>query len=75
MSVIDDKDIDVSVSGDTLMLKSETRHEKEEKQELSLLRALVRPFQRTFQFPCVDSNQVSDDVSNVVLTITLSKTE
>ena len=73
---IDAKDIDVSVSGDTLVLKGEKRQEKEEKDKnYHFSERAYGSFQRAFDLPAsVDRNKVAADFSKGVLTITLPKT-
>jgi len=73
---IDAKDIDVSVSGDTLVLKGEKRQEKEEKDtNYHFSERSYGSFQRSFQLPSsVDRDKVAADFSKGVLTITLPKT-
>ena len=73
---IDAKDIEVSVSGDTLVLKGEKRQEKEEKDKnYYFSERSYGSFQRSFQLPSsVDRNKVAADFSKGVLTITLPKT-
>ena len=73
---IDAKDIEVSVSGDTLVLKGEKRQEKEEKDKnYHFSERSYGSFQRSFQLPSsVDRNKVAADFSKGVLTITLPKT-
>ena len=77
---IDAKDIDVSVSGDTLILKGEKRQEKEEKDKnknknYHFSERSYGSFQRSFQLPSsMDRNKVAADFSKGVLTITLPKT-
>src|SRR5215469_16182769 len=73
---IDAKDIDVSVSGDTLILKGEKRQEKEEKDKnYHFSERSYGSFQRSFQLPSsIDRNKVTADFSKGVLTITLPKT-
>jgi HSP20 family protein len=73
---IDAKDIDVSVTGDMLVLKGEKRQEKEEKdQNYHFSERAYGSFQRAFELPrSVDRNQVAADFSKGVLTITLPKT-
>src|SRR5215472_18448261 len=73
---IDAKDIDVSVSGDTLVLKGEKRQEKKEKDKnYHFSERSYGSFQRSFQLPSsVDRNKVAADFSKGVLTITLPKT-
>ena len=73
---IDAKDIDVSVSGDMLVLKGEKRQEKEEKDKnYHFSERAYGSFQRAFELPAsVDRNKVAADFSKGVLTITLAKT-
>ena len=73
---IDAKDIDVSLSGDMLVLKGEKRQEKEEKDKnYHFSERAYGAFQRAFDLPAsVDRNKVAADFSKGVLTITLLKT-
>ena len=73
---LDAKDVDVSVSGDTLVLKGEKRQEKEEKEKnYYFSERSYGSFQRAFQLPAsVDRDKVAADFSKGVLTITLPKT-
>jgi len=73
---IDAKDIDVSVSGDILILKGKKRQEKEEKDKnYHFSERSYGSFQRSFQLPSsIDRNKVTADFSKGVLTITLPKT-
>jgi len=73
---IDAKDIDVSLSGDMLVLKGEKRQEKEEKDKnYHFSERAYGSFQRAFDLPVsVDRNKVAADFSKGVLTITLPKT-
>ena len=73
---IDAKDIDVSVTGDMLVLKGEKRQEKEEKDKnYHFSERTYGSFQRAFELPAsVDRNHVSADFAKGVLTITLPKT-
>src|SRR6516165_9691492 len=73
---IDAKDIDVSVSGDMLVLKGEKRQEREEKDKnYHFSERAYGSFQRAFELPgSVDRNRVTADFSKGVLTITLPKT-
>jgi HSP20 family protein len=73
---IDAKDIDVSVTGDMLVLKGEKRQEKEEKDKnYHFSERSYGSFQRAFELPAsVDRNYVAADFSKGVLTITLPKT-
>jgi len=72
---IDAKDIDVSVSGDTLVLKGEKRQQKEEEDKnYHFSERSYGSFQRSFQLPLsIDRDKVAADFSNGVLTITLPK--
>jgi len=73
---IDATDIDVSVTGDMLVLKGEKRQEKEEKDKnYHFSERSYGSFQRAFELPeSVDRNKVAADFSKGVLTITLPKT-
>ena len=73
---IDAKDIDVSVSGDMLVLKGEKRQEKEETdRDYHFSERSYGSFQRSFELPSsVDRNKIAADFSKGVLTITLPKT-
>ena len=73
---MDAKDVDVSLSGDTLLLKGEKRQEKEEKDNnYHFSERAYGSFQRAFDLPAsVDRNKVAADFSKGVLTITLPKT-
>jgi HSP20 family protein len=73
---IDPKDIDVSLSGGTLVLKAEKRQEKEEKDKnFHFSERAYGSFQRSFQLPLsVDRDKIAAGFSNGVLTIALPKT-
>jgi HSP20 family protein len=73
---LDAKDVDVSVSGNTLVLKGEKRQEKEEKDKNCYFsERAYGSFQRTFELPStVDRDKIAADFSKGVLTITLPKT-
>jgi HSP20 family protein len=73
---LDAKDVDVSVSGNTLVLKGEKRQEKEEKDKnYHYSERAYGSFQRAFELPAsVDRNKIGADFSKGVLTITLPKT-
>jgi HSP20 family protein len=73
---LDAKDVDVSVSGNTLILKGEKRQEKEEKDKnYHFSERAYGSFQRAFELPTsVDRDKVAADFSKGVLIITLSKT-
>jgi HSP20 family protein len=72
---IDPKDIDVSVSGDMLVLKGEKRQEKDEKDKnYHFSERAYGSFQRAFDLPAsVDRDRIAADFSNGVLTVTLPK--
>src|SRR6516165_5647070 len=69
-------DVDVTVSGDMLVLKGEKRQEKEEKNKnYYFSERTYGSFQRAFDLPAsVDRDKVAADFSKGVLTITLPKT-
>lgn len=73
---IDAKDIDVSLSGDMLVLRGEKRQEKEKNDKnYHFSERAYGSFQRAFDLPTsVDRNKVSADFSKGVLTISLPKT-
>lgn len=73
---LDAKDVDVTISGNTLLLKGEKRQEKEEKeQNYYLSERIYGSFQRAFELPAsVDRDKIAADFSKGVLTITLPKT-
>jgi HSP20 family protein len=73
---LDAKDVDVSVSGNMLILKGEKRQEKEEKDKnYYFSERAYGSFQRAFELPAsVDHDKVAADFSKGVLTITLPKT-
>jgi HSP20 family protein len=73
---LDAKDVDVSVSGNMLVIKGEKRQEKEEKDKnYYFSERAYSSFQRTFELPAsVDRDKVAADFSKGVLTITLPKT-
>jgi HSP20 family protein len=73
---LDPKDIDVSVTGDTLLLKGEKRQEKEEKDKnYHFSERAYGSFQRAFELPAsVDRGKIAADFSKGVLTLTLPKT-
>jgi HSP20 family protein len=73
---LDAKDVDISISGNTLVLKGEKRQEKEEKQtNYYFSERAYGSFQRAFELPAsVDRDKVSADFAKGVLTITLPKT-
>lgn len=73
---LSEKDIDVSVTGDMLVIKGEKRQEREEKEKNRYLsERSYGMFQRSFQIPDgVDRDKINADFSKGVLTLTLPKT-
>jgi len=73
---LDAKDVDISVSGSTLLLKGEKRQEKEEKEKnYYFSERAYGSFQRAFELPAsIDRDKIAADFSKGVLTITLPKT-
>ena len=73
---LDAKDVDVLISGDTLVLKGEKRQEKEEKEKnYYFSERAYGSFQRAFELPAgIDRDKISADFAKGVLTITLPKT-
>jgi HSP20 family protein len=73
---LEEKNIDVTVSGDMLTLKGEKSHEKEEKDKnRHVSERAYGSFQRSFALPDgVDRDKIAADLSKGVLTITLPKT-
>lgn len=71
-----EKDIEVSVSGDTLTIKGEKRSEKEEKaKNYYLSERSYGSFQRSFSLPDgVDRNKIEASFASGVLTLSLPKT-
>ncbi len=71
-----EKDIEVSLSGDLLVLKGEKRQEHEEKEKNRYLsERSYGAFQRSFVVPDgVDRDKVAAEFSKGVLTLTLPKT-
>ena len=72
---IQPEDIDISVVGDTLTIKGETKSE-EQFEEGSYLRKERRfgSFQRSFRLPDgIDADKIAADFKNGVLTVTLPK--
>jgi len=72
---MDEKQIEVVLSGDTLTLQGEKRSEKEEKQANSYLsERSYGMFQRSFSLPeNVDRDKIMANFANGVLTITIPK--
>lgn len=73
---LDEKDIDVTVSGDMLTLKGEKRYEKDEQDKnCYMTERAYGSFQRSFVLPDgIDREKIAADLSKGVLTITLPKT-
>lgn len=73
---LEDKDIEVMVTGDTLVLKGEKRQEKGEKgKNTYVCERSYGSFQRAFSLPDgVDRSKIAADFSKGVLTVTLPKT-
>jgi HSP20 family protein len=73
---VEEKDVEVSLSGDAITIKGEKREEKEEKgEEQYRLERSYGAFRRTFSLPCeVDAAKASASFNKVVLSITLPKT-
>lgn len=72
---IDAKDVDISVSGDLLVLKGEKKEEQEKKDKnYYMSERNYGSFQRAFAVPDgVERNQIAADLAKGVLTITLPK--
>jgi HSP20 family protein len=72
---LDAKDVEVSVSGDRLVLKGEKRQEQEEKNKNYYhSERTYGSFQRSFELPAsVDRDKIAADFSKGVLTITMPK--
>jgi len=72
---LDEKDVDVSVNGDLLVLKGEKRQEKEESgKNTYMCERSYGSFQRAFSLPGgIDRNKIGADFSKGVLTVTLPK--
>ena len=73
---LDAKDVEVSVSGDRLVLKGEKRQQQEEKNKnYYLSERTYGSFERSFELPVsVDRDKIAADFSRGVLTITIPKT-
>ena len=73
---LDAKDVELSVSGNTLVLKGEKRQEKEEKDKnYHFSERAYGSFQRAFELPAsIDRDKIAADFSKGVLTISLPKT-
>lgn len=73
---MDEKDIDVTVSGGALVIKGEKKEEKEEKDKnYYLSERSYGSFQRSFSLPeGVDQDKIAANFAKGVLTVTLPKT-
>jgi HSP20 family protein len=73
---IAEKDLDVTVSGDTLVIKGEKHEEREQKDKsYHYSERSYGSFQRTFMLPDgIDRDKISADLSKGVLTVMLPKT-
>lgn len=72
---VEEKDVEVSLSGDVLTIKGEKKEEKEEKgEERYRLERSYGSFRRSFSLPCeVNSEKATATYKKGVLTITLPK--
>lgn len=76
---VEQKDIDVSVSGNRITVKGEKKSEKEEKsddkgREFHRVERMAGSFQRSMTLPFeIDANAVKADFKNGVLTVTIPK--
>jgi len=73
---LDEKDIEVTATGDMLVLKGEKKQEKEEKRkDYYLSERSYGAFQRSFTLPDgVDQSKIAASFAKGVLTVTLPKT-
>lgn len=71
------KDVEISISGDTLVLRGEKREEKEQKDKnYYMSERAYGSFRRSFTLPDgVDRDKIAADLAKGVLTITLPKTK
>ena len=74
---LEPKDVELSVSGDTLVLRGEKREEKGQKDKNTYMsERSYGSFQRSFALPPgIDRNKIAADLAKGVLTITLPKTD
>lgn len=74
---VDPKDVDISLSGDTLTIKGEKKQEKEEKEEgYHLMERSYGSFSRSVRLSVeVDQDKVNASYKNGVLKIILPKSE
>jgi HSP20 family protein len=76
MPGLDEKDLELNLTGDLLTLKGEKRHEHEEEKKGSVHRIerSYGSFQRTIQLPCeVEAEKAEAVYRNGVLNVTLPK--
>jgi HSP20 family protein len=73
---LDAKDVDLSISGDMLVLKGEKHQESEQKDKnYHFSERAYGSFQRAFELPAsIDRDKVTADFAKGVLTVTLPKT-
>jgi len=73
---LEQKDIEVNLSGDTLTLKGEKRYEKDERgKDQHMSERAYGSFQRSFTVPeSVDRDKITAELTKGVLTITMPKT-
>ncbi|HTW87015.1 MAG TPA: Hsp20/alpha crystallin family protein [Candidatus Binataceae bacterium] len=73
---LEEKNVDVNVSGDMLTIKGEKRYEKDESDKNRYMsERAYGSFQRSFALPDgVDRDKIAANLSKGVLTITLPKT-
>jgi HSP20 family protein len=74
---LDQKDVDLSITGNTIALKGEKKHESELKEEeYRRVERSYGSFQRVIDLPCeVDAAKAKAKLENGVLTVTLPKSE
>jgi HSP20 family protein len=74
---VDPNDINISVTGDTVTVSGELRHQHESQKGRALLTEIARgQFQRTFPLPIeVDANKAEATYDGGILTLTLPKSE
>lgn len=72
---VEEKDVEVSLSGDAITIKGEKREEKEEKgEEQYRLERSYGAFRRSFSLPCeVDADKATASFKKGVLTVALPK--
>lgn len=72
----EDKDVEVSLSGDAITIKGEKREEKEDKgEERYRVERSYGAFRRSFSLPSgIDADKATAAFKNGVLTVTLPKT-